>query len=403
MTDAAIPNRGQPNRQLFPDDFHLFVYWGDDSRLVETFQKILEENFELRGVLCLRWTADKVRENFCRLYRCAPSGDTGKQEKSPGPPYWAWIVVDAEPTYEFFKSNSADIVFGNTKIKGMKDKMRELTGRPNDFLVHSSLNPEEFWHDAQLLMPLDDILTIARAQSFSGKILELADPVGSNGWSSAEELFGFLNRTLKYSVLRPSNTSEFVDYLTGEVDILVERLDDLASLANAQILGKKDPRWWRGVTLGGDRVILDIREIGDGDFDSCWQRSVIENARLSGGVFLPRDIDLLFTTLHHAATEKNPSNYLERVAPLARSMGFNISGDASEQWSALLELLFAWLKTNQFQLSFHAARHPNPDPSFFSVLGGRVMFTRNFQQKFTAFRTAARFLFLWMRFRAIRK
>lgn len=267
-------------------------------------------------------------------------------------------------------------------------------------MVHSSLDAKEFWRDAQLLIPFEILVHVVKRASWDGKVLDLGDPVGASGWRSAQDLFDFLNRTIKYAILRTSDRSKFIDYQSGEVDILVEDLNNLASLANARVRSKNDPYWWRWVTLEGTEVALDIREVGDGDLDPCWQRTIIENARLSsGGVFIPQEIDQLFSMLHHVATEKDPAKYLHRAASLARELGFNVDGTSAEQWAQLLQLLFSWLRTEGYDLSFHAGRKPSPSASFYKVSAGRLGFVRNFRKRFTALRTAGRFLTLWAWYR----
>lgn len=380
-------------------DYHLFCYWGNDSSTVSLVQKSLIESFELLEIFRISWSESLVRENFSRLYSCPPSADTGKQEKASGPPYWAWVVRDSRPDYGLFRSNSGLTLRGNKKIRNVKNELRELTGHPRSFLVHSSLTPEEFWHDAQLLIPLNLLITALRSEYREGEFIALGDPVGAAGWESAAALFGFLNRTLKYSVLRPVETQRFVDHESGEVDILVEDMDELVSLANARVPSGGGPAWWREVRLGDNRVIFDVREVGDGDLDSRWQRRIIRNARLSkGGVFVPHEEDLLFSTLHHAVTEKNPEKYLTRILPLAKRLGVEIETSPDVQWKKLLGLLHGWLDTNRFQLSYHGRRYPAPHFTLYQEFG-RSYFFRLIEANLMALRTAIRFYLLWLRFR----
>lgn len=121
--------RGEPNRQFFPRDYHLFCFWGKDTVSAERIQQILERDFHLLGAFRMGWSEDKVRENFARLYRLAPASDTGKQGKASNPPYWAWIVADPTPDYRFFKTNGELILFGNVRVRDAKDELRQTTGR----------------------------------------------------------------------------------------------------------------------------------------------------------------------------------------------------------------------------------------------------------------------------------
>lgn len=376
----------------FDQDFHLFCFWSDDKNQASSIENVLSKNFTLKQTFRLNWTKEKLRENFSRLYGKSPSEDTGKQRDSNSMFYWAWLVRDETPDYKYFASNSGDVIYGNVRVKRVKEDLRIMGGSPELYLVHSSLNPQEFWRDAQLLIPVERLGLAISSSEEENVVDDLGDPLGSTGWQSIEELFGFLNRTLHYCILRPESTSKFVDYESGEIDILVTELDNLCSLANARSRSKSDPDWWREVLVGENRIVFDIREIGDGDLDLSWQRKILRDATLDPiGVFLPSQLDQFFSTVHHVATEKNPEKYLPRILPVAEGLGFVIQGSDLEKWRALLELLRGWLSANCFALSFHKRRTPRPNKELFRIFGASIV-VRLWRERLLELRTVSRFI-----------
>ncbi|AXY02110.1 hypothetical protein D1115_14110 [Vibrio alfacsensis] len=104
-----------------------------------------------------------------------------------------------------------------------------------------------------------------------------ATAAGENGWENFEQLFSYLNYTTKYVVLRnPHELLEGFEHDKGDVDLLCEDRKKLMSLANGVPIWESDNFYH--VTIGGEKVLFDVRERGECYLDERWIDNILNNA-----------------------------------------------------------------------------------------------------------------------------
>lgn len=145
-------------------------------------------------------------------------------------------------------------------------------------------------------------------------------------WTNIYDFFQVINTT-KYVVLRnfENLTSEIRTELHPDIDILCADRDRMICLSGSDSR-TKNPRdeIHRKVKIGNSVVDLDIRCVGDGYYDSKWEKRIINNRKFWNNLcFIPSQEDYYFSLLYHALIQKNTlsTDYERRLTEMGNRMG----------------------------------------------------------------------------------
>lgn len=213
---------------------------------------------------------------------------------------FVYIIRSLNP---IFKSNK--MIFSNEykivdhKIFSFKKKIR----KNKLSLIHISDNFEESKRNA---------LFFSRTKSdYPSKYFFKTQKI----FDSKKDFFKRLNKfkKLKYVVLRDQITEkEDIDILVNDF-FLFKRIADCHSYKNKSlnfISNSGDPLEDGGFKVANyikikNKVIkLDVRYIGDGYFDTKWQKKILENRKFYRGYYIPSKENLTYTLLYHIVYHK---------------------------------------------------------------------------------------------------
>lgn len=332
-------------------DLHLFILWEYGLPFQEDVRDVISRNFSLLGEYYISWSEEKVNENFLRLYKAIDQEIiSNKVEKVGGREFICFIVEDNDPEYRYRQNVSGTIELVNTKVLSCKRLLREKSG---GYYVHSSGSPEEFYEQAAILIGPSRLEQVHAVKDVPIKQSFQEDLCGADGWTNFEELFGVLNLSSIYVVLR---NFEFLPYNffgnDKDVDILCDDVADVTSALNATDLKSIDTVCKCNVRVGEQLIPFDIRFVGDDYYHIKWeQRILTSRSATADKVFVPRMDDYFFSLLYHGAIQKRNIKpiYLERLSKLAEKLGFDFVDSSTFRDEKLVaRLLEGFLKANGF-------------------------------------------------------
>jgi hypothetical protein len=311
--------------------FGIFVIWSAADHLRSRAMDVLAERFEIRGVHRIRWSPDRVSENYGRFYgstRLTPPFHTFFEHQKGSGPFTLVTVLDHDPVYEYRRTNRGARVV-NARFFDTKQDFRGWTELPK--VIHGTETADEAKRDVFMLLGTTPEQYLAEhATKWQGTVQHhTRDVMGAGGWASLEEAFAALNHLVRYVVLR--NFEELpASHVVGahdDVDLLVQDYGEAVRILNARPVLGLVPQWGGRfhVTVAGRRIIFDIRFVGDGYFDRQWQADVLERRQLSeNGIYVPNRRDYFETLAYHALAHKRElsSDYSRRLAEMAAAEGY---------------------------------------------------------------------------------
>lgn len=303
-------------------DLQLLVVWSR-GRAHET--EILERvaaDFTILAQVEVRWSAERMVNDFERLYGQTLWGTSPKHEEVGDGPFLLLILEDHAPAYSYRQNVTGYVELTNVNVARVKAAARALTG---GYRIHSSNNIREFFRDATLVLGPERLREIiAQERPAEGTSVLAEDIVGSRGWDSLDQVFHTLRWTSRYVVLR--NFDDLPGALEDdhEIDVLCDDQTDLAAVLNAtEVYPGPEGAQFRTV-VGGEEVFFDTRYVGDGYLDTEWQREILARREWRDGlVAVPRHDDHLFSLLYHAKVQKPAVKpvYVGRLTQLALDVG----------------------------------------------------------------------------------
>ena len=306
-------------------ELHLVVLW---EKARECEAKILDDianHVEIVAKVELSWPGDAT-ECYGRFYGAKLREAAGKTLVCGAGPFLVVVVRDAKPRYGW-RETSRGSEFVNLRLFAMKSRYRAWTG--GGHRVHTTNSQEETRRDIYLL-------TGRTAEEWSSGVPSAPFDVlpGRGGWASLRDLFVALGETMPYVVLRNSEMlpDSFDPSLHGDIDILVRDADECAGILGARRVFADPNRVHYEVQVAGKGVRFDFRFVGDGYYDARWERSMLANGVVSGGVRRPSPEDAFYALVYHALFQKMAiaPDYRDKARALAAAAG--IAGGFFDDW-----------------------------------------------------------------------
>ena len=170
--------------------------------------------------------------------------------------------------------------------------------------MHATIDHREAERDVFMLLgsPITDIAASPSSPwSRTPRRQWHRDVVGAHGWGSLRELLTALDVCLRYVLLWSETNGVDGRRLTLLVDDW-RRARDIA-------VGRPDSGDATTITcrVAGERVVLALRELGDGTLDPTWQRAMLRHQlRLADGTLVPSPEDRAYCLLYELVAHTPP-------------------------------------------------------------------------------------------------
>ena len=298
-------------------ELHLFIIWNNAKHLKEKIIDDISTNFIIEKVIEIEWSKQRFPINLRRFYgkKLEKMIDCLRKAKQVGVgPFTLVIISDLKPNYDFRLTSRGVEEYVNTNMFDQKAKYRNWVSNSNS-KIHGTNNQTEFSHDLMMLLGLSAEEFESKKQSIGESIK--SDIIGTKGWKSLSQVFGVLNSTIPYVVLRNYDylPDKFVSDLHGDIDLLTTDELEIAYILNAKKIIKKDFRVQYYCKIGKSKVKFDFRYIGDNYYCKTWEENILQSRSYYNGFNIPNDENYYYSLLYHAIVQKKKisPDYLEKL------------------------------------------------------------------------------------------
>ena len=195
----------------------------------------------------------------------------------------------------------------------MKQLFREWTGGGHK--IHTTNSTTETNHDLVMLFGmnyLDYESSIQLKEKLGNKennVIKILpqNTIGVDGWESLQKLFYVINETVQYVVLRNFETlpKKYFSEEHGDIDLLVNDLDQLVYITNAIKVHKENYRCHYKIKIKNEYIYFDFRSVGDNYYDENWQINILKNRVKSiNSFYIPTNEDYFYSLVYHALIHK---------------------------------------------------------------------------------------------------
>ena len=169
-------------------------------------------------------------------------------------------------------------------------------------------------------------------------------------WNNIEEMFEVLHKiNFEYIILR--NYEEIDEenfYISGhaDIDFLVKDGYKFAKVIHAYPRFIKDDGIHYIVNIGGEKIIVDARSVGDGYYDTKWEKMMLKNRKMFDNRFyVADDENYYYSLIYHAILQKKvlTNDYLQRLNKMASAL--DIAATTEQKHLSALE---CFMKTYGF-------------------------------------------------------
>ena len=297
-------------RHNFARDLQGIAVWQAARHATDELIEEISASLNILQVYEIVWSAEHVASNFNRIYGHDPSDPSSRHEKVGSGPFLYIIAADEDADYVVWKNISGKVELTNRKIALLKPRLRSRVETADfRYNVHSSNSLAEFMRDAVLILGLERFREQLQA-GFPGRETQVRleqDMAGASGWCDLAELFGVMRYACNAVVLR--GYEEFADLsAASDVDEIDLLCDDLPTFSGTtcSTATSHDPSKSAFMTMvGGRRVKLDARSVGDGYYDARWQQRMLDSAEWDPvGIPVLEPANYVFSLLYHAKIQK---------------------------------------------------------------------------------------------------
>ena len=322
-------------------ELHLFIIWNNARNIEKQILEDISTDLKIIKTIEVHWSRRFFVKNLVRFYGTKLHRWSFKDRECGNAPFLLVIVEDSNPKYEERKTSRGKMELVNSKMFDKKTKYRNWLGG-NNSKVHCTNNINETRHDLMLLLGLTIDDFYKNFNNLPSIIKE--DIVGNNGWESLEQIFKVLNETTEYLVLRNFEylPNHFKSIEHGDIDLLVKNQKEVAYILNAKKISKKEYRVNYKCMIGNNKILFDLRYVGDNYYDYNWQETMLKNRILNEkGIFVLDKTNYKFSLLYHALIHKKiiADDYILKLKSF-----FNKKD--------LKQELFNYLNNNNYEISY---------------------------------------------------
>jgi len=344
-------------------ELHLIIIWENGRYKEKEIVNSISKKFELVEKYKVNWNKKLFGKSLTTFYGTNLPPNSDKEKHCGNGEFLLITFYDNDPKYDYVKTSRGKERV-NVNIFSCKEKFRDLTGGGHK--IHSTNSPLETNHDLTLLLGINyNDYELSLKEKFNSNkkneniIKNVPDKIiGVNGWESLEQLFYIMNSSLDYVVMRnfeylPENRFS-VEH--GDIDFLVNNLDQAVFITNAQKLYKKRYK----INVAGKDVLIDFEYVGDGSYDEKWQKKILEKKILLKKSFYVPDLeDYFYSLIYHILVHKTyiEIDYPEKIKDIYKKFSFYDSNRCN--FDNYLKFLEKFLSINSYQIT-----KPR-DPSFF--------------------------------------
>ena len=290
-------------KEILDKELHLIVLWQNARYKQEEIIKDISENLDILECIDIKWSENKVANNFTRFYGVKLDSGSGKEQECGCGNFLLVTAYDKTPKYDFVET-SRGFEWVNINLFNLKEKYRSWT--KGGHKIHTTNSPEETNHDLSLLLGVnyDDYIKSA-PQKWNGEIRIIEkDLEGSNGWKSLEHLFYILNATSNYVVLRGlEDIDTKKDNKISDIDIFCSSYENLCYIVNGEPkINEIRPHFY--TKIGEKFVYLDIWDINKNYYDKNWSDEILSSRILKDGIYRPDDENAFYEFIYHCFMHK---------------------------------------------------------------------------------------------------
>lgn len=300
-------------------EIHLFIIWKNALNKFDEIKEDIQKKFNIKDIIKVNWTEEKFSENMTRFYgQFLPKGSFKEEHVGIGE-FLCIIVEDKSPQYsERNTSRGGEVV--NVNMFDAKVLYRELTGGGHK--IHATNNLEETKHNLYFLFKKD--YDFYKKIEFDGNIKTFSkDLVGSNGWDNLDDFFYCINQFCNYIVMRNFECipDEYTMEGHGDIDLLVENLDEIVYLTNANKVFLEDYRVHYSIEINNEIVLFDFRYLGDNYYPFEMQKKLLDTKTFERCFYRPNDDMYFYSLLYHALIHKQifSKDYIDRLKKLTKN------------------------------------------------------------------------------------
>jgi hypothetical protein len=165
---------------------YLFVVWAEARHSERRILCDLAEHFRVLDVVEVQWSADETfARNLSRMYGDTLPARSDKELECGTGPFLAVVIEDERPRHGVRRTSSG-MKLVNTSIFDARARYRAWTG--GGYRVHASDSAAETERNLVLLFGTPTHEFRDRRPPVNGPRTHDADPVGTNGWKSTDEI-----------------------------------------------------------------------------------------------------------------------------------------------------------------------------------------------------------------------
>jgi len=225
-------------------ELHLMIIWEFGRVIEKEILADLYNNYQVLGEYEVSWGEEYFSENLTRFYGQNLPKNSRKERHCGMGAFLLITFIDNSPVYDCVEGSRGS-EYVNKNVFDSKEKFRKLTGGGHK--IHATNTPKETAHDLALLLGInysDYLQKYSKQESIQRGAVTSFTGGGAIGWPSLEQLFSFLNDCLSYVVLRNFEDLPNNYYANdhGDIDFLVDNLDEAVYLMGAKKVHRKDYR-----------------------------------------------------------------------------------------------------------------------------------------------------------------
>jgi len=332
---------------------YLFILWEKARDKQDVILKDMGKNFRILKALDVEWSQENFSRNLSRFYGEKLPDFSHKERHCGRGKFLLLVIRDESPNMEN-RVTSKGTSLVNTRVFDLKAKYREWTGGGHK--IHCSNSLAETRHDLAMFFGLEAKSIISQVKSDETIRSVKKDLVGFDGWDSFDQLFYVLNNTSKYVVLR--NFEDFPTAYTldahNDIDFLSDSSYDLRSIVNGVPVFNKGYRVHDRFTVGGESVLADFRYVGDGYYETEWEKRILHSRELDArGFYKPNREMYFFSLAYHALVHKRSlgEDYRKRLLTQYDALSIGEIEDHDFDGDSILLLLTRFITENQYSFT----------------------------------------------------